>query len=104
MKKGKKKTNYGLDWKRELVEQSDEDYELGGIGPTLTCIAEIPEKERNNYLPRGERQNIGEEKSDCSSRSVNNIIEYKLTFLLRKDKLSLNDVEWLYNNGYIIFD
>ena len=73
--------NHGLNWAKELSEQSSEDWKLGGTG--LTCMAEIPEEEREKYLPKGELQNIGEEKMDCVSRGIMNVLEMKFNYLLR---------------------
>ena len=88
----RRKPNRGLDWKRELAHRKPEDY-LGAM--CGTCIAEIPEEEREASLPIGEKQNIGEEKLDCASRSVNNIAEAKLNWLLKNNKLPEKHVAFL---------
>src|SRR3990167_5196160 len=91
--------NKGMNWKKELAEQSSEDWLLGGTG--LACIAEIPEEERELYLPKGERQNIGEEKMDCASRAPLNMLEAKFNWLIKNKKLSLGNEMWLRVNGYL---
>ena len=48
--------NRGFNLRKELAEQSFEDWPLGGTG--LTCLAEIPEAEREKYLPKGELQSF----------------------------------------------
>ena len=91
--------NKGMNWKKELAEQSSEDWLLGGTG--LACIAEIPEEERELYLPKGELQNIGEEKMDCASRAPLNVLETKFNWLIKNKKLSFENEFWLKTNDYI---
>ncbi len=91
--------NYGLDLKREQEEQSEQDWVFGAL--SSPCITDIPETERENYLPRGEKQNVGEEKMDCASRSPINELETKFNWLLRNKKLLPENEKWLRDNGYI---
>ena len=89
--------NKGINWEKELREQSDEDWIFGS--QSVACIAEIPEVAREQYLPKGERQNIGEEKMDCASRAPLNILEAKFNWLYRNGKLI--NKQWLEDNGYV---
>lgn len=90
--------NYGLDVKKELKEQSEDDWVLGaGSEP---CFVEIPLEERDQYLPVGELQKGVEDFMDCASRSVHNILETKLNYLY-KNNLEDGLKKWLENNGYV---
>ena len=92
--------NKGLNWKLELEYQTEQDWKLGATG--LTCLAEIPEEEREKYLPKGELQFGREDFMDCVSRAVNNILETKFNYLIDKRKLSLGNHAWLLEKGYIV--
>ena len=92
--------NHGLNWAKELSEQSSEDWKLGGTG--LTCMAEIPEEEREKYLPKGELQFGREDFMDCATRAPLNILEMKFNWLIDKKKLSLLNHSWLLEKGYIV--
>src|SRR3990167_4810918 len=96
----KRLKNYGIDWEREIKERSDEEDEVYGAFST-PCIAIIPENEREQYLPVGERQNIGEEKMDCASRSPINTLETKFNYLYQNKKLRPENLKWLEDNGYV---
>ena len=91
--------NYGINWEKEKSEQSEEDWKFGAS--SQPCIAEIPEYLRQDYLPKGECQNIGEEKMDCASRYGLNILESKFNWLLREGKISKENFKWLQDNQYI---
>src|SRR3990167_701755 len=93
---------YGLNIEKEKQDQSPEDY-LGSSTSVLDypCIAEIPSGQRVQYLPKGELQNIGEEKFDCVSRAVANTVETKLNYLLKKNLLLPEIKTWLLKNNYI---
>lgn len=91
--------NYGLNWELELAQRKPEDWEYK-LGGDVKCIAEIPPKEREKFLPKGELQNIGSEKMDCASRSPLNIIETKLNYLLTNHLLPDGHINWLIQNGY----
>ena len=101
LKKTKKKLrNYGLNLKRQQEELSDKDYIFGGL--SKACLtAKMPIGERGLNLPQGELQNIGEEKFDCVSRMAINILETKINWLLKENKLSVENTKWLNDNGYI---
>lgn len=91
--------NRGIDWGRELQEQSTEDWVFGAA--SQPCIAEIPEGARELYLPRGERQNIGEDKMDCVTRAFLNTIETKLNWLVRMNRMTPENQKWSRENGYM---
>lgn len=98
-----KQINHGLNWELEKQQQSENDWVFGTVSPV--CLAEnIPATERDRYLPKGELQNIGEEKMDCSTRAAINILETKFNWLLKNGKLSDENIKWLYENGYIILE
>ncbi len=78
--------NRGIDWEREVAEQSGDDW-LFSAGST-PCIALIPGPEAQSYLPPGELQAGLEDFMDCASRAPDNTLEAKLTYLLVNDKLS----------------
>lgn len=92
--------NYGFDIQRELKEQDGTEY-LGGVF-SLPDLAKIPENERENYLPIGERQNLGSEKNTCVSNLWINLAETKMNYLLDKDLISKENRIWLDGNGYLI--
>lgn len=94
-----KHLNYGLDIQREKEGQSDKDYVFGSA--SQACLALIPQGERRLYLPQGELQNIGQEKSDCASRAPINVLETKFNYLLMNNKLSVENTKWLNEKGYI---
>ena len=48
----------GFNLKKEQEAQDGTEWKFGALSPV--CIAQIPELEREKYLPVGERQNIGE--------------------------------------------
>ena len=92
--------NYGLNWELEVQQQSPEDWVFGAVSPV--CIAEnIPPLEREFSLPKGECQNIGDEKMDCSTRGALNLLETKLNWLIRYKKISADNIKFLKDNGYI---
>lgn len=91
--------NYGLDIAREAREHSAEDWLFGG--GSQRCIALIPQKDREKYLPEGEVQRGKEDFMDCASRGPINELEAKFTFLLKTDALSKEDGAWFKKKGYI---
>ena len=91
--------NYGLNLELEKAHQKETDWLLGAA--PVKCIALIPHGERDVYLPKGERQNIGEEKMDCASRAPLNILETKFYWLLKNNLLPLEHNHWLINNAYV---
>lgn len=93
-----KNKNYGFNYSLEKKHQKPEDYRLGGAG--VDCIAQILTGERKQYLPKGEIQDIGEEKFDCVSRGFNNNFETKFNWLLKKGLLN-EHLKWFQEKGYI---
>ena len=91
---------YGLDLVKELLDRRPEDWEyLGGV--SQKCIAQIPLEERESCLPKGERQDIGEEKMDCASRAPANLLETKFNWLHNQNLLPKKAVSFLAKNGYV---
>ena len=91
---------YGLNWSKELAERDGTEYQhLKGVSPI--SIFAIPPDLRETYLPKGERQNIGEEKMDCVSRAVCNWYESELTYAYKNGLLTKDNEKWLDDNGYI---
>ena len=91
---------YGLDLEKELSAQSEEDWVFGAVD--IPDIASIPELERDRYLPAGEvqRSNV-EDMFDCATRVFINILETKLNWLLKNNKISKDNLDWLKDKGYI---
>ena len=87
--------NTGLNLQLEQEHRKETDWEHGigtdkqllGASQITRCIAEILPEARRQYLPAGELQNIGQEKMDCASRSIINILETKFNFLLQNNLL-----------------
>lgn len=92
--------NYGLDLEREKQERSQEDWVFGASTPQR-CMALIPQKDREKYLPKGEVQRGKEDYQDCATRWIINAVEAKFTYLYQHDLLSPQDQDWLEDNGYI---
>ena len=95
----KRKPRYGFNLQKERDERSHKDHVYGGL--SKPCLTSIPPDERDLYLPQGERQNIGEEKMDCASRSPLNILEAKINWLLMNNKISVENTKWLNDKGYV---
>ena len=75
----------GLNLKLELEQQSSEDWLFKGI-TSQQCFAQIPADLRHIYLPKGELQNVGDDKMDCATRAILNILEAKLNYLYKTGK------------------
>jgi len=73
--------SYGLDWEKELEEQSRDDWIFVG-SISKPCLAEIPVKDRQHYLPTGEIQRGAEDFQDCASRGPINLLSMKFTYLV----------------------
>ena len=93
---------YGLDIERERAAQDGtEDIYVGGESPE--CIATIPQEKREEYLPEGEVQRTDKDDlMDCATRVVENILETKLTYLLRNKLLKPANEAFLRDNGYVV--
>lgn len=89
-------TGLNLDLERE--QATDTDWVFGAL--SQPCKINIPVGERKKYLPDGELQNIGEEKSDCATRGPINILETKFTYGIQNKIFSEENITWLKTNGY----
>lgn len=95
----KLQNNYGIDLKREEEELTHDEWVFGATSPD--CIYAVPLNDREKFLPKGELQNIGDEKMDCVSRGYHNILETKFTYAIHTDKMKPENVQWLKDNDYI---
>ena len=91
--------NHGLDLAREETELRGDEHVFGAS--STVCLFSVPEKDREFYLPIGELQNIGEEKSGCVSRAYVNILETKFNYALAKGLIKPENKKWLEDNGYL---
>lgn len=91
---------YGLNLSLEKQHQSDQDYLFGAFSDP--CIADIPEIERESYLPVGEVQRGKEDFGDCASRGPINILETKFNYLYQNNKISPENKKWLEDNEYVV--
>lgn len=94
--------NYGYNPELELQDQSAEDYLVGA--DSLPALFLIPKEESEQYLPKGELQNIGEEKFDCATRSPINKLETDFTYGVQKHLFTPTNEKWLRDNGYVTAD
>lgn len=92
--------NHGLNIEKEIAEQSPQDW-VRGVTPHITCLTDIAEVDREDYLPPGEVQSALEDMQDCASRGPLNILEAKFTWLYRNNKLAPESAKWLEDNGYV---
>jgi len=88
--------NYGFNLEKEIADRSDEDHIFGS--DAIPSLAEGIDYKK--YLPKGELQNIGEEKMDCASRSPLNILETKFNYLIIEKIISKENISWLRENKY----
>jgi hypothetical protein len=93
------KGNTGLDLDREIAELRGDEWVFGAHSEA--CLFAVPQDKRELYLPYGELQNIGEEKSGCVSRAYINALEMKFTYAYEKNLVSKSNREWLEQNGYV---
>ena len=91
--------NRGLDLVREQQEQSVKDWQFGAF--SAAGVINVPLAERSKYLPAGERQNVGEEKNDCATRSPINHLEVQFNYGYIKKTFKPENLKWLEDNGYI---
>ena len=94
--------NYGYNPELEKQHQSETDYLVGAN--SLPALFEVPRVLVDIYLPRGERQNIGDEKMDCASRSPINKLETDFTYAIQNNLFSKENEQWLRDNGYVTED
>lgn len=90
--------NYGLNWEKELAEQSPEDWQFGATSPQP--LFTVPFAERRAYLPKGELQAGQEDFQDCASRSPNNILAPEFTYGYQKKLLNPENLKWLEEKKY----
>lgn len=91
--------NYGVNLELEEQQSKPEDW-VFGVG-SQKCFVQIPIQEREQYLPRGEHQAIGQEKMDCASRSPVNLLAEKFTYAYKNRLFSVENRTWLEKNGYV---
>lgn len=92
--------NTGLDLEKEKQNVDGTEWQFGSLSPT--CLFAVPPEERETYLPKGELQNIGEEKSGCVSRAYVNALEMKFTYAYHKGLIKPENKKWLEDNGYVV--
>lgn len=92
--------NYGYNPILEKEHQSVTDYLVGSN--SLPSLFTIHKDERERYLPKGELQNIGEDKMDCATRSPLNKLETDFTYAIINRIFNPSTEKWLRDNGYVI--
>lgn len=92
------KINRGLNIELEKQHQDGTEWQFGAL--SLPSLVFIPPEEREQYLPVGELQNIGEEKYDCATRAPLNNLETDFTYLYLHTMKPENK-KWLEDNRYI---
>jgi len=95
--------NYGFNPSKELKDQSKKDFVFGGVADNLKGLAEdISEnQELITYLPTGEVQQGRGDMMDCATRGPTNILETKLNYWLKSKNMSVDNAQWLNDNGFI---
>lgn len=89
--------NYGFLLNKEIAEQSEKDWLLGG--EPIKGLAENIETAK--YLPQGEVQRTSKsDMMDCATRAPLNILEIKFNYLTENGLLSEDNIDWLKGNGY----
>jgi len=91
--------NYGFNLELEQAHQKPTDWRLGAAP---VCVALIPEGRRTFYAPIGEVQRGAEDTMDCVTRGMHNIIEAKLNYLWKENKLPEAHRAFLKDNGYLV--
>ena len=99
LKKAKLNRNLGFNLEKEKLDRKPDLYRFGAS--PQKCLAEIPEGDRDVFLPVGELQFGREDFMDCASRSPLNLLEAKFNWLIRNNKLSEELTEWLHDEGYL---
>jgi len=102
------KIHYGFNPELELKSHTDKDWVYGGASDNLkgiqlgSTIEDISEnQELIKYLPTGEVQQGNGDMMDCATRGPTNIVETKLNYWLKSQNMSVDNAEWLNDNGYI---
>lgn len=94
--------NHGLNLVLESQARSTDDWQFGAF--SKPCLVSIPEEEREQYLPQGELQYGKEDFMSCSTITTLDVLETKFNYAIRNGIFSDENIEWLYNKGYIVFD
>ena len=92
--------NTGFDPIKEEQDRKPTDYIFAGNGKDIRGIAEDIDNIAN-YLPTGEVQRGLEDFLDCATRSALNILETKLNYLIKNAILSIRNIKWLSDQGYM---
>lgn len=92
--------NTGFNEEKEKQEQDGTEWVFGSSSNIITTSKDFIDNIKI-YLPKGERQNIGEDKMDCTSRGLINISEANFNYRVEKEVFSREGIQWLYDNGYI---
>lgn len=88
--------NYGLDLRKEEQDQSEDDFVFGSVSePGLAEGIDFVK-----YFPEGEVQRGVDDFMDCASRGPHNILETKLTYLVKERVISGANHAWLIEKGY----
>ncbi len=91
----------GLNLEKELREQDGTERKFGAL--SQPGLVSIPLLEREKYLPKGEDQNIGEEKFWCATASPLNALAALFTYHYQHD-MQPDNKKWLKDNGYTQYD
>ena len=91
--------NRGFIEEKELADKDPRDHILGAT--SQQCLYRVPEDKREQYLPKGERQDKGEEKSFCVTAGYLNNLEDKFTYAYKNGLMEVPNMRWLEDNGYI---
>ncbi len=91
----------GLNLALELEHQNGSEHVFGAL--SQPGIVSIPILERQNYLPVGELQNIGQEKFWCATADNLNMLAALFTYHYQHD-MHPDNKKWLRDNGYTRYD
>lgn len=91
--------SHGLNLELELQSRTPSDWVFGSVA--APSLFQIPEAQRQVYLPNGELQNIGEEKYFCATAGPLNVIEAKLNYAYVNNLFKAETKKWLEDNGYV---
>src|SRR3990167_1673005 len=89
--------NYGLDWKKELAEQSEEDWLSGATSPK--GIVNIPLAVKESFLPTGRKQGGVWDTQACATFSPTNGYDAMVEYLYQTTMTPENK-EFFDKNGY----
>ncbi len=94
------KINNGLNLELEALHQNGTERQFSAFSPA--ALISIPEAIREDFLPVGEEQNIGEEKFDCASRGPLNILAPVFTYGFTRKLFKPENIQWLEEKGYLL--